>query len=590
MKRGLDATFIAWRFYLLIAIILLIVAGLITRLIFLSVINKHFLQDQGNQRAVREIVTPAFRGMITDRNGYPLAVSTSVYSIWLNPKEFSITPDNLNNLSYILGMKKKDIKLLVKRYSDKDREFVYIKRDVSPEITEKVKTLAIPGVYEQQEYKRYYPEGEVAAHVIGFTNVDDQGQEGLELEYNDWLAGKPGKDIVIKDRLGRIISNVKNIQAQKPGSDLVLSINRRLQYMAYRELLEGIQEFQAESGSVVILDVKSGEVLAMVNFPSFNPNNRLNTTPDMLRNRAITDTFEPGSTIKAFSVASALASGLYHPDTIIDTTPGWIVVGRHTVQDEHTKGPMTVEQILDISSDVGVTKMILTLPPEKLAKTLQAVGFGAETGIGFPGERSGVVSKHEDPFALATLAFGYGITVTPLQLAHAYAIIANDGIKIPVSLLKLDKEPDGKRVMDSKTAKQMMSLLQSVVETKGATGKKAKIPGFHVAGKTGTSRLLGESGYEKHHHTATFVGIAPVTNPRLVVAVVIHDPRGQNYYGADVSAPIFKNVMESALRLLNIPPDDPEALEPHKTVMTSSAVSLKDQIKRDLEETDRPLA
>lgn len=558
MKRGFQATFNAWRFYLLIAFILLIVGGLVARLVDLSVFDRHFLQDQGNQRALRVVEVPAFRGMITDRNGYPLAISTSVFSIWANPQDLVLNPEILSQLSSTLGLKKSDIKKLVAHYQDENREFLYLKRDVSPEVAEKIKSFAIPGVFERQEYKRFYPEGEVAAHVVGFTNVDDQGQEGLELAYNQWLAGMPGKNIVMKDRLGRIISNIKNVQQQRPGNDLALSINRRIQYLAYRELLEGVKKNFAQSGSVIVLDLKSGEILAMVNQPSFNPNNRVNTTPDDLRNRAVTDVFEPGSTIKAFSVASALASGLYKPDTIINTYPGWMVVGRHLVQDEHTKGPMTVSQVLQISSNVGVAKMILSIPPNKLAKILHAVGFGEETGINFPGERSGAVSKHEDPFALATLAFGYGISATPLQLAQAYATIANGGKKIPLSLLKVDKTPEGKQVMDPKIAKQMMELLQTVVEAKGATGAKAQIPGFHIAGKTGTSRILGEHGYEKHKHTSTFVGIAPATNPRIIVAVVIYNPQGKLYYAADVAAPIFKNVMEGALRMLNIPPDNIE--------------------------------
>lgn len=565
MKRGFEAAFIAWRFYLLIAFILLIVAGLIARLVDLSVVNQVFLKNQGNARALREVSTPAFRGMITDRNGYPLAISTSVYSIWINPQEFVDSPEHIKLLSQKLSLKKSDIKLLIEHANDKDREFLYLKRDVSPEIAAVIKSLALAGVYEQQDYKRFYPEAEIAAHVVGFTNVDDQGQEGLELAYNQSLAGTPGKDIVIKDRLGRVITNVKNIQQQKPGKDLTLSLNRRLQYLAYRELLEGVKKNLASSGSVVVLDVKTGEVLAMVNQPSFNPNNRAHTTTDELRNRAITDVFEPGSTMKAFSIATALASGLYSPDTIINTYPGWMAVGRHVVRDEHSKGPMTVTQILDISSNVGVTKMILSLPSDRLWNILHAVGFGEDTGVGFPGERSGVLSKHTDPFALATLAFGYGISVTPLQLAHAYATLANNGVKIPLSLLKLDKAPEGKQTIDPRIAKEMLGLLQTVVEAKGATGKKAQIPGYHVAGKTGTSRILGLHGYEKHRHTSSFVGIAPATEPRIVVAVIINDPHGKDYLAADVSAPVFKNIMEGALRMLDVAPDDIESLNSPKT-------------------------
>ncbi|MHB1947518.1 MAG: peptidoglycan D,D-transpeptidase FtsI family protein [Gammaproteobacteria bacterium] len=565
MRRGVQATFIAWRYYLITLVILLIVAGLIARLIDLAVIKRHFLQIQGDARVLRVVNTPSFRGMITDRNGYPLAISTSVFSIWVNPKDFSATQEDYAELSKLLKIKKSDIQRLIQQSKNKNREFTYLKREVSPEVAVKIKALRIPGLYQLQGYKRFYPEGEVAAHVIGFTNVDDQGQEGLELAYNDWLSGQPGKDIVVKDRLGRVVSEVKQIQQQKPGSDITLSINRRIQYLAYRELLEGVKKNLAASGSVVVLDVKTGEVLAMVNQPSFNPNNRADTKLDALRNRAVTDTFEPGSTIKAFTVATALDSGKYKPNTIIDTYPGWLRVGHNLVKDEHSKGPMTVTQILQISSNVGATKMILTLPPNSLWHLLHRVGFGEETGIYFPGERSGALVKRDvwPPFALATLSFGYGISATTLQLARAYATIANEGIKIPLSLLKLDKPPEGKRVMDERIAKQMLIMLESVV-AKGGTAEAANIPGYHVAGKTGTAKMVGDHGYEKHHYTSSFVGVAPVSHPRILVAVVIQDPQGKQYYGGLVSGPVFKNIMEGALRMLNIPPDDPEALEAKK--------------------------
>lgn len=551
-----QAIYIAWRFYLLIFIILFIVAGLVARLIDLAIFQQKFLNAQGNARSLRVLTTPSFRGMITDRDSNPLAVSTLVYSIWLNPKEFSDSDNNLTLLSKNLQLEKKTLKTLLQHYTAKHREFMYLKRDVAPEIAKTIQSSSIPGVYVQPGFKRFYPEGEVAAHVIGFTNVDDQGQEGLELAYNQWLNGVSGIKKVVKDRMGHIVVNLQELQQQKPGSDLVLSINNHLQYLAYRELLAGLKKNQAVSGSVVILDVKTGEILAMVNQPSFNPNNR-EYTKEMLRNRAVTDTFEPGSTIKAFSVATAIESGLYKPDTIINTFPGWLNVGHHLVRDEHRKGPMTVTQILQYSSNVGVTKMILTIPPGRLWNLLHQVGFGEDTGLGFPGERSGALNKRSKwpPFALATLAFGYGISVTPLQLAHAYAILANEGVKLPLSLLKIDKSPQGKRVMSSALAKQMLTMLESTV-AKGGTAAAANIPGYRVAGKTGTARMLGAHGYEKHHHTASFVGIAPASNPRLVVAVVLFDPQGKEYMGGFVSAPIFKIIMENALRMLNIPPDN----------------------------------
>lgn len=563
MKQKLHASYIAWRFYLLISLILLIVLGLTLRMLDLSVLKRHFLQSQGDARVLRTIMTPAFRGMITDRNGYPLAISTSVFSIWMNPEEFSPIPQQIKSLSQTLAIKLSDIRLLLKRYKDNSREFVYLKREVSPDIADKIRALAIPGVYLQQSFKRYYPEAEVTAHVVGFTNVDDHGQEGLELTYNDWLTGKPGKTLVVKDRLGRSISNVRNLAEQQPGHDLVLSINRRIQYIAYRELMAAVRSNLAESASAIVVDVKTGEILAMVNQPSFNPNKRIAKEAGAFRNRAITDTFEPGSTIKAFSVASAFDSGKYKPETVIDTYPGWMRVGRNLVRDEHNLGKTTVTQILQLSSNVGVTKMVLSLPPEQLWKMLHHVGFGEITGIGFPGERSGELlhRDHWDPFALATLSFGYGMSATTLQLAQAYMIFANHGIKIPLSLLRITKPPVGEQVIKPKVAKQMLQVLEAVVAKESgkeeqSTGKAARISGYRVAGKTGTAKIVGVNGYEKHRYVSSFFGIAPVSNPRLLVAVVIRDPRGKNYYAAQVTAPVFKKIMEATLHALNVPPDD----------------------------------
>lgn len=563
MKQKLHAGYIAWRFYLLVSLILLMVLGLILRMLDLSVLKQHFLQSQGDARVLRTIMTPAFRGMITDRNGYPLAISTSVFSIWMNPEEFSPAPREIKSLSQILAVNSSEIRSLLKRYENSNHEFVYIKRDVSPDIADKIKSLAIPGVYLQQSFKRYYPEAEVASHVVGFTNVDDRGQEGLELAYNDWLTGKPGKTLVIKDRIGRSISTIRSLAEQQPGHDLVLSINRRIQYIAYRELMAGVKSNLAESGSVIVVDVKTGEVLAMVNQPSFNPNKRTGKSIDAFRNRAVTDTFEPGSTIKAFSIASAFDSGRYKPNTVIDTYPGWLRVGRNVVHDEHNLGKTTIMQILQLSSNVGVTKVILSLPPAQLWGMLHHVGFGELTGIGFPGERSGELLHRDywDPFALATLSFGYGMSATTLQLTQAYMIFANHGIKIPLSLLRVTKPPVGEQVIKAKVADQMLQVLEAVVSKESgkeeqSTGKAARIPGYRVAGKTGTAKIVGVNGYEKHRYVSSFFGIAPVSNPRFLVAVVIRDPRGKNYYAAQVTAPIFKKIMEATLHALNVSPDD----------------------------------
>ncbi|MCD6038728.1 MAG: ftsI [Gammaproteobacteria bacterium] len=562
MKQSSHASYIAWRFYLLISLILLIVLGLILRMLDLSILKRHFLQLQGDVRVLRTVMTPGFRGMITYRNGYPLAISTSVFSIWVNPTEFSPTPQQIKSLSQTLAIKPFSIYSLLKRYEGSSHEFAYLKRDVSPDIANKVKALMIPGVYLMQGFKRYYPEVEVTAHVVGFTNVDDRGQEGLELAYNDWLTGTQGKTLVVKDRIGRTISHVRSLAAQQPGHDLVLSLDKRIQYIAYRELMAGIKSNLAESGSAIVIDVKTGEILAMVNQPSFNPNKRIVGKTDIFRNRAVTDTFEPGSTIKAFSVASALDSGKYKLDTVIDTDPGWLRIGHNVVHDEHNLGKVTIRQILQLSSNVGVTKMILSLPPAQLWKMLHQVGFGEATGIGFPGERSGelLYRDHWDPFALATLSFGYGMSATTLQLAQAYMVFADQGIKIPLSLLRVNKLPVGERVISAKVADQMLEVLEAVVskdsgKEEQSTGKQAQIPGYRVAGKTGTARIVGARGYEKRY-VSSFVGIAPVSNPRFVVAVVIRDPRGKNYFAARVSAPIFKKIMEATLHTLNVPPDE----------------------------------
>ncbi|HVE43669.1 MAG TPA: penicillin-binding transpeptidase domain-containing protein [Gammaproteobacteria bacterium] len=568
MMNKNQPTFMTWRFYAVLIFISMIVLGLAGRVFYLAVLNQHFLRHQGDERVLRLVSTHGFRGMIVDRNGFPLAVSTAVYSVWVNPQEFVSVQNNAVALARLLDLKPKEITETVVRYQKKKREFVYLKRSLSPEIANKVKMLKMPGVYLQQEYRRYYPEGEVAGHIVGFTNVDDQGQEGLELGYNQWLLGEAGEKWVIKDRLGRVISDVQTIQDQKPGHDLVLSIDRRIQYLAYRELLAGVMQNHAVSGSAIVLDAKTGEILAMVNQPSFNPNNRKGVKSDNFRNRAVTDLFEPGSTMKAFSVATALASGKFKPDTIIDTYPGWLRVGRNIVKDEHEKGPMTVTRIMQISSNVGVTKMILSLPPDQLWELLHHVGFSQPTGIGFPGEQNGVLVRHSPwgAFTLATLAFGYGVSVTPLQLASAYAVFANGGEKIPVSLLKLDTPPTRERVMDPRIAQQMLLLLESVV-TKGGTGELASVPGYRVAGKTGTAVIASDhGGYEKHRYISSFVGIAPLSNPRIVVAVVIRDPRGKNYYGGQVSGPVFEKIMESTLRLLDVSPDAPPTTDPSEKV------------------------
>lgn len=554
-----QASFIAWRFYLIIFILICSMTGLVVRVIDLTVCEKNFLRKQGDERSLRLMHIPAYRGMILDRNNSPLAVSTVVYAVWMNPQIFNIDKNRVDllSLSRILDLNKNSILDIFKRAKEKNKEFVYLKRGLDPKAANEIKNLSVTGIYIQPEHKRYYPEGEVTAHVIGLTNIDDDGQEGIELGFNDWLQGETGKKWIIKDRLGNSITDVATLHSQKPGNDLILSIDKRIQYLAYRELLAGVIENQADSGTVIVLDVKTGEVLAMVNQPAFNPNNRSTRNNDNFKNRAVTDTFEPGSTIKAFSVASALDSGKYQPDTIVDTSPGWMQIGHNVVHDEKNNGQMTLARILQISSNMGMTKVMLNMPKIQLWDLLHRLGFGEITGIAYPGEQSGVLLNTQNwgDFKIATLGFGYGLSVTALQLARAYAVIANDGIKLPISLLRLDTVPQGKKVLESKVAKQMLDLLESVIQKGSTGGARARVSGYRVAGKTGTAKVAGQNGYQ-HQYISSFVGIAPLNHPRIVVAVVIHHPKGKNYYGGYVSGPIFSRVMSGTLRILNIPPDD----------------------------------
>ncbi len=541
-----------WRFYALLLILLLGVLGLVLRMINLAIFDRPFLMEQSDSRVLRLIDIPSYRGMITDRNIVPLAVSAPVDSVWVNPQIFQANQTQLTALSDILRLKPQELQQ--KTAKTTGREFVYLARTLPPEVVEKIKALDIKGIGYQREYRRFYPSGEVMAHVLGFTNIDDNGQEGLELAYNDWLRGVPGKRQVVKDRLGQIIANVGTVRAPQEGHDLNLSIDSRIQYLAYSTLQNAIPKFNADSGSIVVLDVTTGEVLAMVNSPSYNPNARSGHT-EGYRNRAVTDVFEPGSTMKVFSVASALASGKYKPTTLVDTRPGFMTIGGHTIRDDDYNGIINLIQILQKSSNIGVAKITLSLPPENLSNFLTRMGFGTSTQSGFPGESNGVFVKErlKRPADLATTAYGYGISATPLQLAKAYAIFATHGIKRPVTFVKTDQAPEGEQVIDPKLADEMLTLLQAVAE--GGSGLKAQIPGYSIGGKTGTAYMMGPGGYQKNRYSASFIGVAPLTNPRLVVAVVLHGVHGNVHFGAQVSAPIFSTVMAGALRYMNVLPD-----------------------------------
>jgi cell division protein FtsI (penicillin-binding protein 3) len=543
-----------WRFRIVLIILSLAAFALIWRMVDLMVIKRQFLVNQGDARMVRVVKTQAYRGMITDRDGNPLAISTPVNAAWADPQSIeNVSKKTLKQLATILQMSSKT---LSKRLKNKSREFVYLKRQLSPVQSAEIQALNIPGVFLKREYRRYYPEGEVTAHILGLTNIDDHGQEGLELAYNAQLEGISGLKRVIKDRMGHIVEEVNQLREPKPGQNITLSIDRRIQYLAYRYLKEGYSTSKAKGASAVVLDIPTGEILAMVNLPSFNPNDRPKTHDGRFRNRAVTDVFEPGSTIKPFAVAVGLDSGKYTPDTIIDTGVGWMRVGNNIVRDEHFKGKLSVTKILQISSNVGVSKIILSLPLDSLYQKLDSLGLGHITESGFPGESAGVLQLPRvwRPFSVATMSFGYGLSVTALQLAKLYATLGNEGIEKPVSFLKNANPPKGKQVMQAKTADQILRMLETVVEP-GGTATKARVAGYWVAGKTGTSRIVGPHGYMRHHHNAVFAGVAPASDPKIVVVVYVHDPQGKSYYAGQVAAPIFAKIMAGTLRILNIVPD-----------------------------------
>lgn len=540
---------------LILGVLVAVVGLLVWRAVYLQVVTRDFLQYQGDARHLRVVSVPAHRGMITDRRGEPLAISTPVHSVWVNPQEIHIDGRHLAPLAKLLDLNQADLRRTIAERSD--RQFVYLKRHVTPDIAAKVHTLGAPGVFLQREYRRYYPAGEVAAHVVGFTDIDDQGQEGIELAYNDWLQGTPGSKRVIKDRLGRIVEDVERIRARHPGNTLALSIDRRLQYLAYRELKAAVIEHKARSGSAVLMDASTGEVLALVNQPSYNNNDRSGMQGSRYRNRAVTDVFEPGSTIKPFTVAAALQSGKYRPDTPVDTAPGRLRVGRDTVRDVHDYGLLDVSHVIIKSSNVGASKIALSLEPHRLWSLFRQLGFGSATGSSFPGESGGHLMHYHrwHPIEQATMAFGYGLSVTPLQLAQAYAVLASDGYRRPVSFLRIDSAVEGERILSARVSRQVRNMLESVVSPSG-TGNRARVPGYRVAGKTGTVHKSTAQGYAEDRYIAVFAGMAPASRPRLVLVVMINEPSNGEYYGGQVAAPVFSKVMGGALRLLDIPPDN----------------------------------
>jgi len=545
------------RMFAVLALLSLAGIALMVRMFELHLLQGDFLQHQGDARYLRVVPLAAHRGMIVDRNGEPLAVSTPVDSVWVNPKEFINGRDQWRQLAKLLDMSNESIERLVAQKIDK--EFVYLRRQIPPALGEKVMALAIPGVSLQREYRRYYPTSEVAAHVVGFTNVDDSGQEGIELMLDSALRGEPGAKRVIKDRLGRVIENVESISDPRPGHDVRVSIDRRLQYLAYRELKAAVMRNHARAGSAVIVDAHTGEVLAAVNQPAYNPNNRDDLAGSRYRNRAVTDVFEPGSTVKPFTIAMALESGKYRPTSLIDTTPGSLKLANYTIRDVHNLGLIDVSTVIQKSSNVGASLIALSLESKSLWDAFTHVGFGYGTGSGFPGEASGLLKHYREwrPVEHATISYGYGLSVTALQLAQAYTVLASDGRLRPVTFLAREPSeiPDGVPAFKPETMKVVRTMLESVVND-GGTGTLARVPGYRVAGKTGTVRKLGPTGYSDENYLSLFAGMAPASDPRLVMVVMIDQPSGDQYYGGAVAAPVFGRVMGGALRLLNVPPDD----------------------------------
>lgn len=525
-----------------------------------QVLDKDFLRNEGERRYLRVREIPARRGMILDRNGEPLAVSTPVSTVWGDPSKLVEHPEAVRDLAKALSLNEKQ--LMARLMDHRERSFLYLKRRIGPDETAAVKSVIdnhrIQGIGLESEYRRFYPSGEIFGHVIGFTNVDDRGIEGMELAFDSWLRAEPGKRRVLQDGRRRVVEEVEGIKPPRHGRDLTLSIDRRLQFLAYRELKRAVSKHRAASASAVVLDVLTGEVLAMVNQPAYNPNAKLSGKESARRNRALTDVMEPGSTMKPLVVSAALEAGLVGPHTPVDTNPGSLRVGRDLVRDIHNYGLLDTTSIITKSSNVGVVKLAMRMDKSVLWSLYDRLGFGKPTRIEFPGEVSGSLRyfKNWRPFEHATLAFGYGLSVTTLQLAQAYAVLAGDGVKRPVTLLKRQEPIDGQRILSTDTARKVRAMMETVVSAKG-TAKRAAIKGYRVAGKTGTAKKAVRGGYARKLYQAVFAGMAPASRPRFVMVVMVDEPRGKQYYGGLVAAPVFAKVITGALRLFNVPPDDP---------------------------------
>jgi len=558
-----------WRLYLVLSMMFFCVMVIAWKVSTLHITERDFLQGQGDARTIRNVPLAANRGLITDRNGEPLAVSTPVQSIWINPGEMTGEIAAIEKLAEQLALNAEVLELNINKKAN--LEFLYVKRRINPGDAEKILQLNIDGVYSQKEYQRFYPQGEVTAHLIGFSNVDDVGQEGLELTYDDWLKGVPGKRQVMQDRRGHIIEELNTIQTAQPGQSIELSIDFRIQNIAYRELKKEFITRRAKAASVVVLDVNTGEVLAMANQPSYNPHNKADMTDfSVLRNRSITDVFEPGSTVKPFTIAAALESGIYTSDTVIETSPGWMMVSGNEVKDIFNYGTLTTTGVITKSSNIGSSKIALEIGAEPIRDVLARVGFGEVLGTGFPGERSGVLPNPRNwgRHVTATFSFGYGLSATALQLAQAYSVLADDGIRKPVSLLKLSEEEvrmlRQEQVLSPEVVMDVKEMLGTVVDkSRGGSVLGANVPFYSVAGKSGTAHVVGEKGYEENLHNSLFVGMVPASDPEIVIIVVVNEPKGDEHYGGQVAAPVFSRVASGAMRILNISPD----LVPEKQIL-----------------------
>ncbi|MBK3466467.1 MULTISPECIES: penicillin-binding protein 2 [Pseudomonas] len=571
----LEGALFPWRFRLMVTLLGLMVAAICWRIIDLQVVDRDFLKGQGDARSLRHIPIPAHRGLITDRNGEPLAVSTPVTTLWANAKEMQTAKEKWPALAAALGQ---DPKALTERLeAQANKEFIYLVRGLTPEQGQSVLDLKVPGVYGIEEFRRFYPAGEVTAHMVGFTDIDDHGREGVELAYDEWLAGVPGKRQVIKDRRGRLIKDVQVTKNAKAGKPLALSIDLRLQYLANRELRNAIIENGAKAGSLVIVDVKTGEILAMVNQPTYNPNNRRNLQPAMMRNRAMIDVFEPGSTMKAISMAAAIETGRWKPSDTVEVYPGTLQIGKYTIKDvSRSEGPvLDLTGILINSSNVGMSKVAFDIGGETIFRLAQKVGLGQDTGLGFPGERVGNLPNYREwrKAETATLSYGYGISVTAIQLVHAFSALANNGRLAPLTLIKTDKMPQTTQVLPEAVAKTMQGMLTQVIEAPRGVFR-AQVPAYHVAGKSGTARKtsVGTKGYAENSYRSLFAGFGPMSDPRYAIVVVIDEPSKAGYFGGLVSAPVFSRVMSGTLRLMNVTPDN---LPTPQQANTTPVVPLK---------------